>query len=215
MLDVYDQNGNWLGIAERKEVHAKGLWHRTAHCWLVRRDSRQDNGAIRDHATILFQQRSDHKDTNPGCFDITAAGHLEAGEAPKDIVRELEEELGIRVPFEQLSEFGTIREQESGIVKGIPYIDAEVSHVFGLVTSMVLKDFRLQAEELSGLYEADAEELIALMQGTVNEVKANGIELREGELQVTAKVIRSSSFVSRDPEYYISVFRFLRDLVKA
>jgi isopentenyldiphosphate isomerase len=161
----------------------------------------------------LFQQRSRKKDTHPGSFDITAAGHLAAGESPQDIVRELEEELGVQVTFQQLFEYGIIREQASGVVDGVPYIDAEVSHVYGLVTSMSLMDFRLQEEEVSGLYEADADELIALMEGKVKELEVHGVELHDGKMQTAKAVITSGSFVSRDYGYYISVFQFLRKLV--
>ncbi|MCD9020518.1 NUDIX hydrolase [Cohnella silvisoli] len=213
-FDVYDERGNWTGTAERSEVHARGLWHHTVHCWLVRPDKGEVGDDINGSsgAKILFQQRSGNKDTNPGSFDITAAGHLEAGESPKDVVRELEEELGARVAFEQLVEFGIIREEESGEVGGVPYIDAEVSHVYGLVTSLSLMEFQLQEEEVSGLYEADADDMIALMEGKVKEVTVQGVQLREGELQAAETVITCSSFVSRDYGYYIAIFKFLRDL---
>ncbi len=214
IFDVYDERGNWTGTAERAEVHKQGLWHHTVHCWLVRADGSGKGKERGVRAKILFQQRSGNKDTNPGSFDITAAGHLEAGESPKDVVRELEEELGVRVAFDELSEFGIIREQESGVLRGVPYIDAEISHVFGLVSSLNLMDFRLQEEEVSGLYEADADELIALMEGNVHELAVKGVELREGKLQAAETVIACSSFVARDYGYYIAVFKFLRDLVK-
>jgi isopentenyldiphosphate isomerase len=209
-FDVYDERGNWIGTAERGEVHARGLWHHTVHCWLVRLD---DGGDENSSAKILFQQRSRKKDTNPGSFDITAAGHLAAGESPQDVIRELEEELGVQVTFQQLSDYGIIREQATGVVDGVPYIDAEVSHVYGLVTSMSLMDFRLQEEEVSGLYEADADELIALMEGKVKELHVRGVELNHGKLQASEAVITCGSFVSRDYGYYISVFQFLRNLV--
>jgi isopentenyldiphosphate isomerase len=209
-FDVYDERGNWIGTAERGEVHAQGLWHHTVHCWLVRLD---DGGDENNSAKILFQQRSRKKDTNPGSFDITAAGHLAAGESPQDAVRELEEELGVQVTFQQFSDYGIIREQATGVVDGVPYIDAEVSHVYGLVTSMSLMDFRLQEEEVSGLYEADADELIALMEGKVKELHVRGVELNHGKLQAAEAVITCGSFVSRDYGYYISVFQFLRNLV--
>jgi isopentenyldiphosphate isomerase len=218
IFDVYDEKGNWTGTAERGEVHAKGLWHHTVHCWLVRNYDRKvgdDREGNRRGAKILFQQRSGNKDTNPGSFDITAAGHLEAGESPRDVLRELEEELGVRVAFEELAEFGIVREEESGVAGGVAFIDAEVSHVFGLVTSMPLEDFKLQEEEVSGLYEADVDELIALMEGNVKEIAVQGVELWNGELRAAETVITSSSFVSRDYSYYVAVFKFLGNLATA
>jgi isopentenyldiphosphate isomerase len=204
-FDVYDERGNWIGTAQRGEVHAQGLWHHTIHCWLVRQTGE-------NNAQILFQKRSKNKDTNPGCFDITAAGHLAAGETPQDAVREIEEELGIQVTFDQLTEYGIIREEASGVNRGKAYIDAEISHVFGLVTTQDLQQFKLQEEEVSGLYEADADELIALLEGQVDKLEVTGVALHEGQLQADEVVITCSSFVSRDYGYYLSVFRFLRDL---
>lgn len=216
MLDVYDEHGNWIEVAERAVVHAKGLWHHTVHCWLVRQEG---EGTVRGKEAprikVLFQQRSANKDTNPSLFDITAAGHLEAGESTQAIIRELEEELGVRVTFDQLTEYGVFREQDSGVACGIPYIDAEVSHVYGLVTDIPLMQFRLQEEEVSGLYEADVDELIRLMEGTVKEITAQGVELCEGKLQAAEVNLTCSSFVLRDYSYYIEVFKFLRNLVKA
>ncbi|WP_372662661.1 NUDIX domain-containing protein [Cohnella sp.] len=212
IFDVYDERGNWTGTAERGEVHAQGLWHHTVHCWLVRLSNNGVNNSSKRSARVLFQKRSENKDTNPGCFDITAAGHLAAGETPRDAVRELEEELGVQVAFDELTEYGIIREESSGEIGGAAYIDAEVSHVYGLVTSMELMDFTLQEEEVSGLYEADADELIALLEGKVDELIVSGVTIKNGQLKAAKTIITCSSFVSRDYGYYISVFRFLRDM---
>ncbi|WNQ12825.1 NUDIX domain-containing protein [Paenibacillus aurantius] len=48
---------------------------------------------------LLLQRRHPGKDTYPGLFDITAAGHLEAGENVSDGIRELKEELGTDLFF--------------------------------------------------------------------------------------------------------------------
>ncbi|KIL37526.1 hypothetical protein SD71_02545 [Cohnella kolymensis] len=207
LFDIYDERGNWLGTADRNKVHEQGLWHHTIHCWLARPGR---NGEAR----ILFQKRSDDKDTNPGSLDITAAGHLSAGETPEAAVRELEEELGIRVSFDELVPFGIIREEASGQAGGKRYIDREVSHVFCCVTSLGLEDFRLQEEEVAGLYEADADELIALMEGRISSLNAAGVEIHDGRLSRSELAVTVRSFVSRDYGYYMAVCRFLRDLVQ-
>ena len=173
LFDIYDDNDVWIGTAERSEAHRLGLWHHTVHCWLVRREEREG----RIVAKVLFQQRSANKDTGAGRFDITAAGHLEAGETPEAIVRELREELGVEVAFEALREYGVVREQGEGTVGGTAYFDNEVSRVYGLEVSTELADFRLQEEEVAGLYEADAGELIALMEGKRELVRAPGVVL--------------------------------------
>lgn len=168
LFDIYDEDGSRLGTAERKEVHERGYWHHTFHCWIARRTA--DGGT-----NVLFQRRASGKDTNPGCFDITAAGHLEAGETPADAVRELKEELGLDVPFGELIPFGTVRETACGEIDGLPYRDNEISHVFGLFTDKALDEFRLQEEEVAGLFEADAHELVALMEGRIERLAVRGV----------------------------------------
>ena len=46
---------------------------------------------------LLLQKRSENKDAFPGCYDISSAGHLPAGQDYlSSALRELEEELGIK-----------------------------------------------------------------------------------------------------------------------
>lgn len=161
---------------------------------------------------ILFQRRSDAKDTNPGGYDITAAGHLAAGETVEEAVREVEEELGLSVPFDRLVYYGNIREEAEGEAQGKRYIDRELSHVYGFVTDRLPSDFRLQEEEVAGLYEADALRLIAMMEGYEDSVEAEGVEVKDGKALPSSVRVRASQFVSRDYAYYVGVFRFLHGL---
>ena len=62
---------------------------------------------------LLLQRRAATKDTWPGYLDVTAAGHLASGEETVDGLREVEEELGLRIEPERLVPLGTRRvEQE-------------------------------------------------------------------------------------------------------
>lgn len=77
---------------QRGEVHRAGDWHRSVHVWLV--DA---------HGRLLVQQRSAHKDTFPGRWDVSAAGHVSAGSEPFQTAREeLREELGLSVSLDAL-----------------------------------------------------------------------------------------------------------------
>lgn len=206
LFDVYDDQDQWIGTAEREEVHARGYWHHTFHCWLARAG---DNG----EAMVLFQQRAAGKDTNPGNFDITVAGHLVAGETPKDAVREIEEELGFAVGFEQLTHLVTIKEEADGVYHGKRILDREVSDVFGYAADLELTQFRLQEEEVAGVYEAPASGLIALMEGSINELRAQGVVSRGGLLSPSEAIVTKAAFVPRDYRYYIEIFGKLRELV--
>lgn len=208
-FDIYDEDMRPIGTATRSETHAKGYWHRSFHCWLMRLEG--------DRRYVWFQLRQLIKDTNPGCYDITVAGHLSAGETMQDAVRELKEEIGVTAEFAQLIPLGQVREEASGIAKGKPVIDREVSDVFALVNDVPMTELRLQPEEVAGVYEADIEELLALFEGRLAELHVQGVELANttghGEhvdrLHPSSRTVRAGQFVPRDDTYYIDVMRKL------
>lgn len=71
--------------AARAHVHRRGLWHNTVHVWLVSPAT----------SAVLLQKRSATKDTFPGRWDISSAGHVAAGASLAATARaELAEELG-------------------------------------------------------------------------------------------------------------------------
>ncbi len=91
LLDVLDEEGNPSGLVrERTLVHLRGDFHRTVRVWIYR--EREDR-----KVEILLQKRSREKDTYPGCYDTSSAGHVLAGDGySESACRELWEELGIR-----------------------------------------------------------------------------------------------------------------------
>lgn len=170
-FDIYDDQQQWIGTAPRNEVHAKGYWHRSFHCWIVR-----DEGNKR---MVLFQRRRDIKDTFPGCYDITAAGHLTAGEQLQDAHRELEEELGVHASFDVLTYLFTATQQLQGEVRGIPFLDREFSAVYGLCLNQPLESYVLQASEVDSLYETPLDDLLALFRQEKDVVQASGVRAQQ------------------------------------
>ena len=86
-FDIYDENGNHLGVAPRNECHGNpALIHCTVHIVVFHPETGE----------ILLQKRRMDKDIQPGKWDTAVGGHLDAGE---DFItaarRELAEELGI------------------------------------------------------------------------------------------------------------------------
>lgn len=90
MIDVLDENGIKTGtIATRKEVHKKGLWHRAIVVAI-----------INEKNEILLQQRSANKEKNAGMWDISAAGHISAGQdSLMAATREINEEVSVNIGF--------------------------------------------------------------------------------------------------------------------
>ena len=101
-IDIVDEQGNPTGEkVERSIAHSQGIRHRTAHIWIIR----EKEGRVQ----ILLQKRSQNKDSFPGKFDTSSAGHIQAGDEPlESALRELKEELGISAVPEQLHFAGTM-----------------------------------------------------------------------------------------------------------
>jgi isopentenyldiphosphate isomerase len=117
LLDVFDERGWHVGTKRRGDVHRDGDWHLAFHLWVV------------TPGGVLFQRRARDKSSWPGYLDASAAGHLIAGEAVRDGVREADEELGAAYVFDDLEPLGVHRVEDaerSGVV------NRELQHVFAV-----------------------------------------------------------------------------------
>lgn len=157
ILDIVDEAGNPTGqTVERKKAHREGIRHRTAHVWLLRKRG--------EKAEILLQKRSAVKDSFPGCYDISSAGHIPAGaDYIPSALRELKEELGVEAESSQLHYCGTrfIRYEE--MFYGEPFVDNQVSKVYILWLNREAEEFTLQTEEVEEVKWFDLEECIELV----------------------------------------------------
>ena len=153
LIDVRDEAGERTGrVAWKSEAHRLGLWHRCFHCWVCV-PATEEGGPF-----LLAQRRAAEKDTWPGRLDVTAAGHLAAGEEPLDGLRELEEELGLRVDPGRLVPLG-IRRVELEIPGGL---DREFHDVFLLPDGTPPENFRLQREEVEAVLRIELDDVGAL-----------------------------------------------------
>jgi isopentenyldiphosphate isomerase len=151
LLDTLDESGRPTGeVVAKSEAHRLGLWHRCFHCWIC--------GSDPEGAYLLLQRRAATKDTWPGYLDITAAGHLSAGEETLDGLREVEEELGLRVDSDRLVPLGT-RKVEQQIPGGC---DREFHEVFLLVDGTPPERLRLQKEEVEAVFRLNLDDVEAL-----------------------------------------------------
>lgn len=87
ILEVMDERNRPLAAFTRAEVHRLGLLHRSVFIVLYNTNNQ-----------LYLQQRSDQKDSYPGCWDLSATGHVQLGESTLEAAqRELKEELGIHI----------------------------------------------------------------------------------------------------------------------
>jgi len=151
LLDILDGSGRPKGqVVLKSEAHRLGLWHRCFHCWIC--------GSDPGGSYLLLQRRAGTKDTWPGYLDVTAAGHLAAGEKTLDGLREVEEELGLRIEPERLIPLGT-RRVEQELPGGC---DRELHEVFLVSDATSPGDLRLQKEEVKAVFRLDLDDVEAL-----------------------------------------------------
>ncbi len=152
-LDIVDENGNPTGeTVERKFAHRNGVWHRTSHVWILRKRA--------DGPEVLLQKRADTK-SFPGCYDISSAGHITAGqEFLGSAVRELKEELGITASKEDLIYCGDRKIIWDDVFFGEEYHDRQFTKVFLLWADVEEKDLVLQEEEVSAVRWMNLDECI-------------------------------------------------------
>ena len=162
LFDELDSEGNKTGIVkERGVVHEEGALHATSHVWIVRKNGQDidtDAGTVQRY-DVLLQKRSENKDSNPGCYDISSAGHVEAGRGYlESAIRELEEELGIQALPEQLKEIGIRRCGFEGEFYGRPFKDNEISMLYLYEEAVDIEKLRLQESEVSEVIWMDYRE---------------------------------------------------------
>ncbi|HIZ82726.1 MAG TPA: NUDIX domain-containing protein [Candidatus Mediterraneibacter pullistercoris] len=144
LFDEIREDGSRTGVVkERGVVHEDGSLHATVHTWIVRQNDRSGYD-------LLLQKRSSCKDSNPGCWDISSAGHIEAGYRPlESALRELKEELGIDAAPGDLREIGTRRCSFESEFYGRPFRDNELSTIYIYKKPVEISELTLQDTEVS------------------------------------------------------------------
>ncbi|WP_059173096.1 NUDIX domain-containing protein [Bacillus sp. FJAT-27445] len=188
IIRIFDAEMNHIGEKAREEVHRTGDWHETFHCWFTLGED------------VLVQKRSETKKDYPGLFDITSAGHLMADETIEDGIREIEEELGVRLGFNDLISLGILKEE----IKLETIYDREFCHVF-LYECTEMPKFVLQEEEVESIHKIRLEDALNLFIGVSQKIEVTAID---GE---TSQIVSKDSFVGHDA-YYVEVFRRIREL---
>ncbi|WP_179020238.1 NUDIX hydrolase [Winogradskyella forsetii] len=102
IIDIVDKHGKPTGkTALKSEAHTKGWYHNTIHLWL-----------FTSKGEILLQQRSHKKAIYPLLWDVSVAGHIDAGETfINAALRETEEEIGLKLKPNRLQHIGIFRHE--------------------------------------------------------------------------------------------------------
>lgn len=97
-FDVLNEKGNFTGKSEsRQKCHKEGLWHKAVVVFIINSKNQ-----------VLLQRRSLNKRMWPNMWDVTAGGHVLAGEFGFEaIIREAKEELGIDLHKNEMTFLGS------------------------------------------------------------------------------------------------------------
>ncbi len=146
-LDILDEKGEFTNkIASREECHEKGYWHRAVYCFIF-----NNNG------DVLLQKRSASKKLWPNLWDVTAGGHVLAGEfGEQALIREVKEELGIEIESENIRYL--VGSSSTNIQGNI--INNHYNECYIVTKDVDIKDVKLQSEEVSEIKWISKEEII-------------------------------------------------------
>lgn len=191
-FDVLTADGSKSGkIKLRDIIHREGDWHGAFHLHVFT----VSNG----RPFLLLQKRRHDKDVCPNKLDTVAAGHYAIGEEIQDGVREVEEEIGLKVSFEALRILGKRKNYDPQPEKGI--FNCEFQDVALYQNDVPLEAYSLQESELAGLLKVDLAEFISLMGMRTSSLKGveglmfgQGNRLEKVELDVTRGDVWPANF---------------------
>jgi len=127
---------------EKNQAHAKEQWHCAAHIWIT------------DGENVLIQLRAKNKIQYPDLWDITAAGHLSAGDTPiKGAIREYQEELGIPWDFGNV-QYDCILKEPRG---------CEIIYFYFFKKKIDISTLKLQKEEVADVKWVPWNEFLGLL----------------------------------------------------
>ena len=146
-LDIWDSEGKPTGkTCLKDEAHQKGWFHPTVHVWFYT-----------PAPALLFQKRSLIKETYPGFWDVSVAGHVSAGESIiEGVIREIKEEIGLDILENDLISLD-IRKNTNRFDDGI--IDCEFQHVFLVKLNSGVSQLTIQETEVDAVRLFSFEEL--------------------------------------------------------
>ncbi|MCB0426634.1 MAG: NUDIX domain-containing protein [Mangrovimonas sp.] len=175
-LDILDKTGKPLGESYLKSVvHQKGYYHNTVHIWFYTREGQ-----------ILLAQRSFKKTICPGMWDVSVAGHVDAGETLEAAaVREIREEIGLKIHSEDLEKIGVFEcfeEYSFGVS------DNEFHHTY-------LSELKSSLENLT----PDP--------GEVEAIKLVSVDTFLDKLEESEK---NDHFVATNKPYYLTVLSYIK-----
>lgn len=194
IIDIYDANLNHIGEMERQRAHLGGQWHRTFHLWIVNSETK----------ALLLQLRAPSAKNFPNLLDVTAAGHLHAGEEISAGIREGVEELGVAIEADRLISLGyrvEVADQENG------QKNREYQAVHLLTDSRLLQNYKPDPNEVYGLVSLPIDDGLRLFSSELAAVTAPAFRFDSANKtwSLGQDSITRDRFLPRIQNYYLTM----------
>lgn len=156
LIDIVTEEGTFTGKSAPKSIiHTKGYYHNTAHIWFYT-----------SNRSVLLAQRSKNKIICPLLWDVSVAGHVDAGESIEQAaIRETKEELGFLIKEKHLQKVGVFNCFQS-YPNGI--IDNEFHHTFIAKLPVDLSTITYNSEEVESIKLVTIREFKSLLEQSEN-----------------------------------------------
>lgn len=184
LIDVFDELGQPQGVLPRDQAHLEGRWHQVFHVLIV---------AMRNTTpVVILQERAHTKLTFPGLLDLSATGHLLAGETAVEGVREVAEEIGVALNPIGLVPLGVRR-----VVDETPEgVNREFVHIFLYRDERPLAAYEPRSIEVAAVVEIPISAALALLSGEATDFNATYFNYQG---QFSTRRITRNNFVPEGP----------------
>lgn len=158
-FEVLNEYGEFTGkIVTREECHEKGLWHRSVYAFI-----------FNEKGEVLLQKRSSNKKLWPNLWDITAGGHVLAGEfGMQALIREVKEELGLDIKEDEIKYLvGSTSSNIKGKIKNNHFNECYI-----ITKNIDISQLKLQEEEVSDVKWFTKQEILERIENNFEELTA-------------------------------------------
>jgi isopentenyl-diphosphate Delta-isomerase len=178
-LDILDDEGNRTGESlPRPIIHDRELIHGSVFIWIYN-----------SKGEVLLQLRAEDRKIFPGLWDVSVAGHIEAGSGPlASAVKEIHEEIGVDIEQHELKQVAFVFDD--------PLLSSGKRHPIFCWVYILHKEFDI--DEL----EIQAAELTNVKLQSIDDIEA--ARLKSGNENI---------YAARNPEIYNLAFNEIKRIL--